>query len=168
MSKSLGNYVGVTDPPEDMFGKVMSIPDDVMDAYYTLVLGAEPPDGVEPVEAKRGLARQIVARFWDDAAATQAEEAFNRVHVDHQPPAEVEEADFAADGPVHLPAVMADAFGISRSEGRRLIEQGGVKLDGEVIGGGQLDFEPGTLDGTLLQVGKRRHRRLRARGTSRP
>jgi tyrosyl-tRNA synthetase len=162
MSKTLGNYVGVTEPAEEMFGKLMSIPDELMESYYELVLGVDPPTEAEPVEAKRALARQIVERFWDDGAAEAAEAAFDRLHVEHQPPAEIEEARFVADGPVHLPALIADAFDLTRSEGRRLIEQGGVKLDGRVIDSDSLDLEPEALDGAVLQVGKRRHRRLRA------
>jgi tyrosyl-tRNA synthetase len=160
MSKSLGNYVGVTDAPEEMFGKLMSIPDSSMPQYYGLVLGEEMPEG-EPVKLKRGLAARVVETFWDAGAAADAEAAFDRLHVDRQPPEEIEEATFPADGPVHLPALIAEHFDLSRSEGRRLIEQGGVKLDGRVLEAGELDLEPGALDGAVLQVGKRRHRRLR-------
>jgi tyrosyl-tRNA synthetase len=162
MSKSLGNYVGVTDPPEEMFGKLMSIPDEAMGDYHRLVLGESPPEGGHPGKAKRALGRSIVAVFWDANAAEAAEAAFDRLHVEHLAPDEIEEGRFEANGPVHLPALIAEQFGVSRSEGRRLIEQGGVKLDGRVLEGQELDLAPESLDGAVLQVGKRRHRRLRA------
>jgi tyrosyl-tRNA synthetase len=167
MSKSLGNYIGVTEAPEEIFGKTMRIPDEAMPEYYRLVLGSEADPGVPPNEAKRALARGIVERFHDDAAAAAAEEHFNRLFVERQAPDEVEELDLAPflgdnGGQVHLPALMASAFGISSSEARRLIGQGGAKLDGEPIPSGTLDLAPAALDGRVLQAGKRRFRRLRA------
>jgi tyrosyl-tRNA synthetase len=161
MSKSAGNYVGVTDPPEEMFGKVMSVPDDAMDSYYRLVLAREPDNGLEPGRAKRALARGIVERFHDAAAATAAEEHFDRVFVRHEAPEEVEEVEIKAGGEVHLPALLAEHFGISRSEGRRLIAQGGVKVDGETVAPERLDVPASELDGRVVQVGKRRYRRFR-------
>ncbi len=167
MSKSLGNYIGVTDAPEEMFGKTMRVPDEAMDDYYRLVLGAEPPQGVAPNEAKRALARGVVERFHDAAAAGAAEEHFNRLFVERGAPDDVEELGLEPflgenGGEVHLPALMASAFEISSSEARRLISQGGAKLDGEPIPAGVLDLAPGELDGRVLQAGKRRFRRLRA------
>jgi tyrosyl-tRNA synthetase len=161
MSKSLDNYVGVTDPPEEMFGRVMRIPDQLLPSYYRLVLGDEPPAGAAPNEAKRELARRIVARYHDAAAAEAAEEHFERLFVRHEAPEDVPEAEIQANGEVHLPALLGELFGLSRSEGRRLLAQGGVKLDGDVLDGGELDLPPDMLDGKILQVGKRRHRRLR-------
>ncbi len=130
MSKSLGNYIGVTEAPEEMFGKTMRVPDEAMPEYFRLVLGAEPPAGAPPNEAKRALARGIVERFHDAAAAQAAEEHFNRLFVDRQAPDEIEELDLAPflgdnGGMVHLPQLMAGAFEISSSEARRLIKQGG-------------------------------------------
>jgi tyrosyl-tRNA synthetase len=167
MSKSLGNYVGVTDAPEEMFGKVMRVPDEPMADYYRLVLGAGPPQGAAPNEAKRALARGVVERFHGAAAARAAEEHFNRLFVERAAPEEIEElalAPFVGDngGDVHLPLLMAGAFEISSSEARRLIKQGGAKLDGEPIPADTLDVAPAELDGRVLQVGKRRFRRLRA------
>jgi tyrosyl-tRNA synthetase len=167
MSKSLGNYIGVTEPPEEMFGKVMRVPDEAMSDYYRLVLGSEPPSGTLPNEAKRALARGIVERFHDGSAATAAEGHFDRLFVERRTPAEVEDLDLApfiaADGGrVHLPQLMAGAFEISSSEARRLIRQGGAKLDGEPIAPDTLDLDPAELDGRVLQAGKRRFRRLRA------
>jgi tyrosyl-tRNA synthetase len=166
MSKSLGNYVGVTEPPEETFGKLMRVPDEAMPEYFRLLLGAEVPAG-PPNEAKRELGRRIVARFHGEEAARAAEEHFDRLFVRHEAPEEIEEVDLGAylganGGAVHLPQLMAGAFGISSSEARRLLGQGGVKLDGEPIAAGTLDLEPAALEGRVLQVGKRRFRRLRA------
>jgi tyrosyl-tRNA synthetase len=160
MSKSLGNYVGVTDPPEEMFGRLMRVPDEAMPEYFRLLLGQEPP-AVPANEAKRELARRIVARYHGEAAGPAAEEHFNRLFVQREAPEEIE--DFPLDaGGVHLPRLIAAAFEVSSSEARRLIAQGGVKLDGEVVSADAVDFEAGELDGRVLQVGKRRFRRLRA------
>ena len=166
MSKSLGNYVGVTDPPEEMFGKLMSIPDEAMDEYYRLLLGQERPEAA-PNQAKRELGRRIVDRFHGEGAGAAAEEHFNRVHVKHEVPEEIPEiglGEYRADGNglVHLPRLIAGAFGVSSSEGRRLIQQGGVKLDGDSVPAEPLDVEAASLDGRVLQVGKRRFCRLRA------
>jgi tyrosyl-tRNA synthetase len=166
MSKSLGNYVGVTEPPEETFGKLMRVPDEAMPEYFRLLLGGDVP-AMAPNEAKRELGRRIVERFHGAAAARGAEEHFDRLFVRHEAPAEVEEVGLASylgdDGAsVHLPLLMAGAFEISSSEARRLLEQGGVKLDGEPIPAGTLDLEPAALEGRVLQVGKRRFRRLRA------
>ena len=166
MSKSLGNYVGVTDAPEEMFGKLMSIPDEAMAEYYRLLLGEETPSA-PPNEAKRELGRRIVARFHDEDAARAAEEHFDRLFVRREAPEEIEDLDLepyagSADVMVHIPVLMADAFGISSSEARRLLKQGGVKLDGETVPADALDFPPSELDGKVLQAGKRRFRRLRA------
>jgi tyrosyl-tRNA synthetase len=169
MSKSLGNYIGVSEAPEEMFGKTMRVPDEAMPEYFRLVLGSEPPPALTPNEAKRALARGVVERFHDASAAEAAEQHFNRLFVEHGAPDEVEELDlspFAGDGggEVHLPALMAAAFGISSSEARRLIKQGGAKLDGETIPSDTLDLAQSELDGRVLQAGKRRFRRLQATG----
>jgi tyrosyl-tRNA synthetase len=169
MSKSLGNYIGVTEAPEEMFGKTMRVPDEAMPEYFRLVLGGEPPAELPPNEAKRALARGIVERFHDAAAAGAAERHFNRLFVERGAPDEVEEFDLgplAGDngGEVHLPALMAAAFGISSSEARRLIKQGGAKLDGETIPSDTLDLARSALEGRVLQAGKRRFRRLQATG----
>jgi len=166
MSKSLDNYVGVTDPPEEMFGKLMRIPDEAMGTYYELLLGESVPEG-DPMAAKRLLARRIVERFHDSAAAEAAEARFDTVHVAREIPEDIPELSLAeADGvqenggDVHLPALIAGVFGISSSEARRLIAQGGVKLDGEGVDPGRLDLSAGELGGRVLQVGKRRFVRL--------
>jgi tyrosyl-tRNA synthetase len=166
MSKSLGNYVGVTEAPEEMFGKLMSIPDEAMEQYFRLLLGAGVP-ARPPNEAKRELGRRIVERFHGKGAGEAAEQHFNRLFVDKGIPDEMPEVsltDFAAgrDGIVHLPQLMAESFGISSSEARRLIQQGAVKLDGEPWPAQVLDEEAGKLDERVLQAGKRRFLRLRA------
>ena len=165
MSKSLGNYVGVTDPPEEMFGKLMSIPDEAMAEYYRLLLGMEQPQGA-PNQAKRELGRRIVDRFHGEGAGAGAEEHFNRVFVQRAAPEEmpeVELAEYEADGNglVHLPRLIAGAFGLSSSEGRRLLQQGGVKLDGEPMAADPLDVPAASLDGRVMQLGKRQFRRIK-------
>jgi tyrosyl-tRNA synthetase len=165
MSKSLGNYIGVTEPPEEVFGKTMRVPDDAMGTYYELLTGTGPDRALAPVEQKRALARALVERFHGPQAATEAERHFDRLHREHLPPEEVEEVEVPrvglADGVVHLPALLADHFGVSRSEARRLLGQGGVRLDGEPLGPDELDVDAGRLDGGVLQVGRRQFRRVR-------
>jgi tyrosyl-tRNA synthetase len=167
MSKTYGNYVGVTDPPEEMFGKLMSIPDDVMDSYYQLLLGTSLDAERHPGEAKRELARRLVERFHGADAGVAAEDRFDQLHVRGELPEELEESVVEASGPngtVHVPAVLADHFGLSRSEARRLIEQGGVRIGGQAVNPEGLDVPARELDGQVLQVGKRRHRRVRIAG----
>ena len=159
MSKSLGNHVGVTDPPEEMFGKLMRVPDDAMPVYYELLLDEPFDPSRAPVESKRAMGRALTARFHGEEAGAAAEQHFDRLHVERAAPDEVEEFAFAGDGTIHLPHVLRDAFGLSSSEGRRLLEQGGVKLEGEPVTDLELPAE--RLDGAILQVGKRRFKRLR-------
>jgi tyrosyl-tRNA synthetase len=161
MAKTLGNYIGVTEPPEEIYGKTMRVPDHALAIWQELLLDEPPPD-VPARDAKRALARELVVRFHGRHAAEQAERHFDRLHVEHQPPEEVEEGTFeAGNGVVHLPTVLADLFGMSTSEARRLLAQGGVRLDGAPLDAEQLDLSADRLDGALLQVGKRRFRRLR-------
>jgi tyrosyl-tRNA synthetase len=169
MSKSLGNQVGVTDPPEQMYGKLMSIPDEAMDQYYRLLLAREPPPtsgpgAVSPRDAKHALARAIVGRLHSEAQAAEAAAHFDRVIVQGAAPEQIEEAlVHSSDGALHLPAVMEQEFGISRSEARRLIDQGGVLLGARTLEAGEHDVPLERADGEILKVGKRRYRRLRAR-----
>jgi tyrosyl-tRNA synthetase len=153
MSKSQGNYVGIDDPPEEQFGKVMSIPDSALDQWWRLCLDGEPPK-VEPMASKLALARGIVGLYHGADAAVAAEAHFTRVVREGQAPDDVLEVVLPAGDPVHLPAVLADAFGVSTSEARRLIGQGGVKVDGEPVA--DLDVPRSTLAGALVQAGKRR------------
>jgi tyrosyl-tRNA synthetase len=164
MSKSLGNYIGVTDPPEEMFGKVMSVPDAAMDTYYELLADGARDPGLPPVEAKRALGRLLVERFHGREAGQAAEQHFDRLFRDHRPPEEIEEArvssGLVSNGSVHLPALVAEHFGTSRSEARRLLEQGGIRLDGEPLGPDSIELEAARLQGAVLQVGKRQFRRI--------
>ena len=161
MSKSFGNYIGVTDSPEEMYGKTMSIPDGSLASWYGLLLGGEAPAELPARDAKRALARQVVARFHGSDAAETAESAFDRQFVRHEAPAEVPEVEWERAEVVHLPALLAESFGISTSEARRAIAQGGVKLEGQPIADGALDARGGEIDGKVLQLGKRRFVRVR-------
>jgi tyrosyl-tRNA synthetase len=224
MSKSLGNQIGITDPPQEMYGKAMSIPDGVVGEYRRLLLdeagaggaglgaGTEgagsggnapdggggqgaagngtaapgPPDGgggqgaagngtaapgakgaqsagSAARDAKRALARDLVTWLYSPEDAAAAERHFERVFVSHEAPEEIEEASFSSeDGQVHLPGVIAQAFGVSSSEARRLIDQGGVTLGEASVGAGEYSVPSARADGQVLKVGKRRFRRLRA------
>ncbi len=166
MSQSLDNYVAVDDSPGDMFGKVMSIPDDLMPQWYRLatelpadeteaVVAGLADGSVHPAEAKRRLGREMVALYWGDEAALEAEAAFDRVFRDRKAPEEVPEHVLPESDPVHLPAVLLDAGLVaSTSEARRLIAQGAVKLDGTRLT--EEDVPRASLLGALVQVGKRR------------
>ncbi len=160
MSSSLGNNIPLTAPPEEMFGRTMRIPDSLLADWYRLVAERPVPEG-EPLEAKLALARLIVARSWGEDAAREAEEHFTRVVRERQAPAEVPEAAFEpVDGVVHVPALLVALLGNSASHWRRQIDQGGVKVNGGSIA--QYDVPAATLDGALLQVGKRRYFRLKS------
>jgi tyrosyl-tRNA synthetase len=161
MSKSFGNYIGITEPPEQIYGKTLSIPDESLVLWYELLLDSEPPADLPPRDAKRALARQLVARFHGAEAAGAAEAAFDRQFIHHGIPDELPEVQWPRDGGViHLPALLAEAFGISTSEARRTIAQGGVKLDGQPVANGSLDLDAAEIDGKVLQVGKRRFARV--------
>jgi tyrosyl-tRNA synthetase len=157
MSKSLGNHIGVTEPPEEQYGKTLSIPDAAMPVWFSLLAVDAPAEGSSPRDAKRWLARAIVARFHGEEAARAAEAQFDRVHIEHGVPDEIETLTLPA-GPAHLPAVLADGFGLSRSEARRLLAGGGVKVDGEALS--DLDVDASQLAGRVVQVGKRRFARV--------
>jgi tyrosyl-tRNA synthetase len=162
MGKSLGNYVGITDPPEEIYGKTMSIPDSVMPEWYALLLDRQAPAEIVPRDAKRALARDLVARFHGPAAAAEAERAFDRQFIEGGIPDEVPEVQWPGDEDVvHLPALLAKAFSVSTSEGRRALAQGGVRLDGERVPNGSLDLPVEEVDGKVLQWGKRRFARVR-------
>ncbi|WP_251231551.1 tyrosine--tRNA ligase [Adlercreutzia aquisgranensis] len=176
MSKSYGNYVGLTDAPDDMFGKVMSIPDELMVKYYRLA-STTPVDQIDQVEAglasgslhpnkvKRALAANIVASYYDEAAAVAAEEAFDRVFRNHEAPEDVAEAavDLTPnqEGTVYVAKVLVDAgLAASAGEARRLIDGGGVKLDGQPLAAKEYNVAPERLRGALVQVGKRKFARI--------
>jgi tyrosyl-tRNA synthetase len=168
MSKSLGNQIGVTDEPQEMYGKTMKIPDEAMGEYYRLLLDGGASTGLQsdelpPREAKRALAREIVTWLHSEADAQAAERNFDRVFVEREAPEEIQEATFESDGGMlHLPGLIAEEFGVSRSEARRLIDQGGATLGEEQLAVGEHDVPAERAEGQVLKVGKRRFRRLRA------
>jgi tyrosyl-tRNA synthetase len=158
MSASRGNYIGLKEAPEEQFGKAMRIPDSLLDQWYRLVMEREGAPPGDPLEAKLELARFIVARSHGEDAARTAEAHFTRVVREGKAPAEVPEAPLPEGDPLHLPAVLAAAFGLSTSEARRLIAQGAVQVDGEVVE--ELDLPRKGLENALVQAGKRRFVRL--------
>jgi tyrosyl-tRNA synthetase len=163
MSKSYGNDIAITEPPGEMYGKTLSIPDALLPSWYDLLLGRPVAADVPPRDAKRALAREIVTRFHGAAAAAEAEAGFDRVFIAHELPDDIPEYEITANGGVvHLPELLAAAFGGSRSEARRKLVQGGVKLDGERVPAEPLDVPASELDGRVLQLGKRQFARLRA------
>ena len=157
MSKSVGNHIGVTESPEEQYGKTLRLPDEAMPTWFSLLAVDEPPQGTGPRDRKRWLARAIVSRFHGDDAAAAAEARFDRVFIDHGIPDDVEILRLPA-GAAHLPAVLSDGFGVSRSEARRLLSSNGVRVDGAPLT--ELDVEASDLDGKVLQVGKRQFRRV--------
>ena len=163
MSKSLGNQIGVTDPPGEMYGRTMSVPDELLASYFELLLNRRPPAELGPRDAKRLLAHELVARFHAPAAADSAAAEWDRVFVKRTEPEQIDEATvLAVDGNVHMPAVIADVFGVSRSEARRLLSGGAVHLDDEPVH--ELDLGREQVDGRVLRIGRRQFRRLRVDG----
>jgi tyrosyl-tRNA synthetase len=161
MSASRGNYIGLAEEPEQQFGKAMRIPDALLPQWYRLVMESdEDPLAGDPMEAKLALARFIVTRAHGGEAARRAEAHFTRVVREGKAPEEVPEAELPAGDPLHLPALLVDHLGIaSTSEARRLIGQGAVRVDGDVVT--DLDVPRGRLEGALVQAGKRRFMRFR-------
>lgn len=175
MSKSLGNTIALTDPPHEMFGKTMSIPDSLMRMYFEqitdlplneidAILSAVDDGSLHPRDAKRKLAKAIVARFYDEAAAEEADEQFMKVFTRKELPDEMPEillpAGTLTDGKMWIVKLVTTAgFASSNGEARRLVEQGGVRLDSRVID--DPDSECELTDGMVLQVGKRRFGRIR-------
>ncbi len=174
MSKSYGNSVGVAEPAEEQFGKLMSIPDDLIVRFATLTtrwapevveaLATDLEAGTLPaVEAKRRLARRIVDLYHGEAAGEQAEAEFDRVFREHAPPSEIpEHALRAGPEPIRLAHVLSAAGLVSSNkEGRRMIEQGAVRLDGRRVEDPDHELPATDLDGRTLQVGRRRWARIR-------
>ncbi len=167
MSKSLDNYIGISEPPEEMYGKTMSIPDTLIVRYFTLTTDADPvevrkmEEGMEsgelnPRDCKARLAREIVTLYHGPEAAKKAEEHFETVFRQREIPDEVPEYTIP-NGMRWICAVMKHiGFAKSNGEARRLIKQGGVKLDGEKISDVDHEFNPNKDSGIVLQVGKRR------------
>jgi tyrosyl-tRNA synthetase len=158
MSASRGNYIGLKEPPEEQFGKTMRIPDALLDQWYRLVLERDAAPEGDPMQAKLGLARSVVTRAHGADAAQEAEQHFTRVVREGKAPEEVPEGALPPGDPIHVPAVLAEYFGLSTSEARRLIAQGAVKVDGEPVA--DVDLPRATLEGALVQAGKRRFVRL--------
>jgi len=162
MSKSIGNYIGVTEPPKDMFGKVMSIPDRLMDDYFSLLLDRSMPEG-EPVEQKRDLARSLVKAFHGEGDVAEAEGTFDAV-VRREVPDDAPEVEVGKDEEVWIVDLITRAgFAQTNGEARRFVRGGGVRLGGEVVGDEKLIVAGADLDGAVLQVGKRRYARLKIR-----
>jgi tyrosyl-tRNA synthetase len=176
MSKSYGNYISITEEPAEMFGKAMSIPDALMPRYYQLTssfslaeieqtLAALADGSLHPNRAKRALAANIVTQYWGEEAAAQAEEGFDRVFKQHGLPEEIPcyegQVSADADGQVYLPSLLAETgLAASASEGRRLIDNGGVKIGGRAQAPKHYEAAAEALAGAVLQVGKRRYIRL--------
>jgi tyrosyl-tRNA synthetase len=167
MSKSLGNHIGITEPAEEIFGRTMRIPDELIDPWSDL-LGVDlgDVDATDPRGRKRALARGLCDRFAGEGEGERAQQAFDRLFKEREIPQDVPEHAVAGEGTLHLPAVIASAFGVSRSEGRRAITQGGVRVDGEPWPQDLLDAEASQLHDAVLQLGKRRFVRLRTGQTA--
>ena len=174
MSKSLGNYIGITEPSEEMFGKLMSVSDEVMLAYYPLVtdlpsaeievLGAGVRGGrIHPMEAKKRLARTVVAQFHGEAAAREAAEAFARRFQAREVPVDVPEVSYGrpAGAPIRIDRLVAHALATSVSEARRLIQQGAIRIDGERVEDPYRTVSYAAGGGPLVQRGRREFRRVR-------
>ncbi len=166
MSKSLGNYIGITDPANDIYGKTMSVTDELMFRYYELLSDLTSYEidklkqGLEqgtlhPKEIKQKLARELTARFHSEEEAVQAQQNFENVFAKHDLPDDLPEFKLSSDEPVWLPKLMVDSGMVSStSDGRRMIKQNAVSIDGEKVGDTNFAVEPaGDL---ILKVGKRR------------
>jgi tyrosyl-tRNA synthetase len=172
MGKSLGNWIGIDEPADEQFGKVMSIPDDVIVQYATLATDLPPPEvaaierdatagGPAANRAKRRVAAEVVALYHGRAAAVAAEQRFDTVHRQHELPADLPEQALPPGDPVHLPALLVElGFAKSRSAARRLIDDGAVRVDGDGLPAGAYDVERAGLAGRVLAAGKRNLIRL--------
>ena len=172
MSKSLGNYIGITEPPKEIYGKVMSISDELMVRYYELLSDVDlatlqkvrdgvagRPGGAHPMESKKALARELVARFYGGDASRQAEEDFVHQFKRKEVPEDIPTVRFPAEGPVWICRLLAEAGLVgSNGEARRLIRQGGVKADGEKVSDPDREISPSGE--VVLQAGKRRFARV--------
>jgi tyrosyl-tRNA synthetase len=178
MSKSLGNYVGITEPPEEQFGKLMRIPDELMPKYFELTTGWHPDKvkevtgqvasgDLKPVDAKRLLARTVAGLYHGNQAARGAEAEFDRVHKDHEAPSDVQDYVIPSEelrgGRIEVARLLTLAgLAASNREGRRKIQEGGVYLDDERVTDPSLEVAPEEVDGRLLHLGRRSWARIRA------
>ncbi|MEZ0236331.1 MAG: tyrosine--tRNA ligase [Actinomycetota bacterium] len=176
MSKSMDNWVGITEPPDEQFGKLMSIPDELIVKYLRLCAPIDPREADEverglaegsmhPNEQKRRMARSIVDLYHGRGAGAEAEARFDLVHKQHVVPDDVPELPIPdaalRDGRVWLPRLLVAAgLAGSNGEARRAVQGGGVRLDGEPIDDPDAEFEPEALRGKVLAVGRRRFVRL--------
>jgi len=167
MSKSKGNYIGVTDDPNDMFGKVMSISDNMMENYFTLLtdLPAEKiaeltnPDKTHPKEAKVLLAKTIVGQFYHETAAELAAAQFDKVFARGDLPDDMPEIETPAEAVMASKLLAASGLVVSSSEAKRLIKQSAVSINGEKIDNANKEITP--IDGMVIQVGKRRFAKIK-------
>ena len=179
MSKSLGNYIGIAEPPAEQFGKLMSLPDELMPRYFLLTTGWHPDrvdevvgelrsGALKPVEAKRLLARTVVDLYHGDGAGEAAEAEFDKVFRSHEAPTDVPEhvldaSEALDDGRMRLATVLRQAGLVSSNkEGARKIAEGAVRVDDDVVRDPDTTYAPAELDGALVQVGKRQWARIRA------
>jgi tyrosyl-tRNA synthetase len=155
MSASRNNYIGLREPPEEQFGKAMRISDEMLPEYYRLVMQSDTDPGtLEPMEAKLALARFIVRRSHGDEGAERGEQHFTRVVREGRAPDEADIPEVAVDdGDVYLPELLKTQFGQSNSHWRRVIEQGGMRIDGDPVT--ELELPAERLAGTVIQAGKR-------------
>jgi tyrosyl-tRNA synthetase len=159
MSKSVGNYIGVTEPPGEMFGKTMSIPDHLMPDYFSLLLDRPMPEG-EPVGQKRELARALVAKFHGPSAAHEAEKTFDAV-VRREVPEDAPVVRLPEGEEIWVVDLITLAsFANTNGEARRFIKGGAVRVGGEIVRDEKLSLKTENLRGQVLQVGKRRYARL--------
>ncbi len=169
MSKSLGNYVGVADPPAEMFGKVMSVPDELIGRYFLLAVGSSEEEvaaiekrlagGENPRDVKAELARAIATRFHSAEEAAAAEEAFTAQFRRGEQPEEIEEEELPSGATTVVDALVALGMTASKGEARRLVAQRGVKLNGVVVEDAESGYAP--AEGDVWQVGKRRYVRVK-------
>ena len=177
MSKSYGNYVGLTDEPNDMFGKIMSIPDEIMIKYYRLASTVDvdeidrieaglAADELHPNKVKRVLARNIVESYYSAEEAAAAEEAFDRLFKQHEIPEDIPEFAFDFEvndeGKVYFAKLLVEMkLAQSAGEARRLIDGGGVKVNGVALEPKAYNVDPAMLGGAVIQVGKRKFARIK-------
>jgi tyrosyl-tRNA synthetase len=156
MGASLNNYIGISDPPAEMYGKAMSAVDELMPQYYELLLDADAPPPADHYAAKREFARRLVGRWHGEQAAAAAEAGFDRMFKEKRATDDAPVLELADGDPVHMPALLADnGLAASRGEARRLIGQGGVRLDGVALTANELDVPRARLSGAELRVGRR-------------
>src|SRR3989344_224458 len=158
MSKSLGNYIALKDAPEDMFGKIMSLPDNLMPKYFTLLTDIAMPEDIKPRDAKALLARTIVSEYHGTHAGENAEQEFMRVHGKKEIPADMPKIRVVG-GKMHIIDLLLLAEVKSKAEARRLVEQGGVKINGTTIT--ETETPIAVTDDTVLQIGKLKFFRIK-------